>query len=67
MSLRLLRAFNGAYVSGIDRNLTTRQVVDKVVKNITAMSEVRLLDMLDESCAGEVGPPQYLVSHCWSR
>jgi hypothetical protein len=51
-------------IMGLD-GLTTKQVVEWIIKPSTADLGVRYADLL--ACEQEVGPPQYFVSHTWSR
>lgn len=69
VSLRLLRAFAAAYASGDQVGITTTQVVQGVVKTLTARTQLRLVDVLADSCSGpdDVGVPEYFVSHAWFR
>lgn len=67
VSLRFLKAFVAQFVSGERTGWSTKSVVEEVVKGITQTSQLRLVDMLDESCQGEIGLPEYFVSHAWSR
>lgn len=46
--------------------LTTKQVVEWIVKPRTAQRKLRFVDMLDCEAA-DVGRPDYFISHAWSR
>lgn len=68
VSLRFLKAFAELHASGTEQVITTRELVDNVVKGqLTAKSRSRLVDLVDDSCFQEVGRAHYFVSHCWSR
>lgn len=48
------------------KGLTTRQVVDFIIKPISRAFRLSYADLL-EAGTQDVGPPHYFVSHAWSR
>lgn len=76
VSLRLLRAFNTRFVDGAalpqPDKVTTKQVVEYVIKPMTKAAGCRflqlgqLLQSMGLDAAQDIGPPRTFISHAWN-